>query len=150
MTEFQNGDLVKLNELGADACGYEREPGAEATITVVKSGSSTWYRLTFGDGEQHGLFKDDEFDFVARIVPPGNTAIIGAELAETPDMVNYPPHYKQYKVEVIEITEDLNFCKGNAVKYILRAEHKGREVEDLEKAVWYLNREIKRLRNEAD
>lgn len=60
------------------------------------------------------------------------------------DNVNHPEHYKQYHgFEVIEITEQLNFCLGNAVKYILRADHKGKPIEDLKKAVWYIQREIK-------
>jgi len=61
------------------------------------------------------------------------------------DNIN-PSHYKQYKgFEVIEVTEQFNFCKGNALKYIMRAQFKGKEIEDLKKAVWYLEREIKRL-----
>ena len=62
------------------------------------------------------------------------------------DVVNHPKHYTQYPVEVIEITENLNFCKGNAVKYILRAEFKGNEIQDLEKSRWYIEREIQRIK----
>lgn len=63
------------------------------------------------------------------------------------DMVNHPPHYKKHPsgVEVIQITEHMNFCLGNAVKYILRAEHKGAQLEDLKKARWYIDREIQRI-----
>jgi hypothetical protein len=44
----------------------------------------------------------------------------------------------------------LNFCRGNAIKYITRAGHKdpNKEIEDLEKAVFYLNYEIKRLKEQ--
>lgn len=56
------------------------------------------------------------------------------------DPVNHPAHYTQYPHEVIELTEQLNFCMGNAVKYILRAPFKGREAEDLKKAKWYVER----------
>lgn len=56
------------------------------------------------------------------------------------DMVNHPPHYNRYSIECIEITEHLSFCLGNAVKYIYRAGEKGDAVEDIKKAVWYLNR----------
>jgi hypothetical protein len=68
----------------------------------------------------------------------------------TPDMVNHPPHYGGLPcgVEVIEITEHLNFNRGNAVKYLLRAGKKGdaaREIEDLRKAAWYASREADRL-----
>lgn len=65
------------------------------------------------------------------------------------DNVNHPPHYKSHPsgVECIQITEHLNFCLGNAVKYIWRAGLKKDAVEDLKKAVWYINREIQRLEN---
>jgi len=65
------------------------------------------------------------------------------------DMVNHPPHYTSHPsgVETIQITEHMNFCLGNAIKYILRADLKGKKVEDLEKAVWYINREIARVQN---
>lgn len=59
-----------------------------------------------------------------------------------PDAINHPDHYKWLPVEAIEITEHFNFCMGNALKYIIRADHKGKPIEDLRKAVFYLNREI--------
>ena len=64
------------------------------------------------------------------------------------DAVNHPVHYNAYPVEVIEITEHLNFCRGNVVKYVARAglKSKDNEIEDLEKAKWYLNREIERVK----
>lgn len=67
------------------------------------------------------------------------------------DMVNHPPHYKQHPsgVECIQITEHMNFCLGNAVKYIWRAGEKGSKIEDLKKARWYLDREIERLENKG-
>ena len=62
------------------------------------------------------------------------------------------PSYYRQRVEVIDFVESysLNFHRGNAVKYIARAGKKDpeKEVEDLRKAVWYLNREIKRLTGE--
>ena len=69
------------------------------------------------------------------------------------DTVNHPSKYTDGKIEVIDFIEDkgLNFHRGNAVKYIARAgkKDKYKEVEDLEKAVWYLNREINRLKNQS-
>lgn len=68
------------------------------------------------------------------------------------DTVNHPSHYTDGKIEVIDFIEqkNLNFHRGNAVKYIARAGKKDpkKEVEDLRKAVWYLNHEIKRLTGE--
>jgi hypothetical protein len=61
------------------------------------------------------------------------------------DMVNHPPHY-QHGIEPIEFIEshNLNFNLGSAVKYIARAPYKGKELEDLKKAKWFIEREIKR------
>lgn len=63
------------------------------------------------------------------------------------EMVNHPAHYKSHPsgIECIQITEHMNFCRGNAIKYIWRAGEKGNELEDLEKAKWYIEREIQRL-----
>ena len=60
------------------------------------------------------------------------------------NLINNPPHYTQGKYEVIDVIEDweLNYRLGNAVKYIARCEHKGNKKQDLEKAIWYLRREI--------
>lgn len=53
--------------------------------------------------------------------------------------VDHPKHYNMGKIEVIDAIEDwkLGFNEGNAIKYVARAKHKGREIEDLEKAKWY-------------
>lgn len=69
------------------------------------------------------------------------------ELSE-PDPVNHPSHYTQGKYEVIDVIEDWNlgFNLGNAIKYIGRAGHKDDIVQDLEKAKWYIEREIQRLK----
>jgi hypothetical protein len=66
------------------------------------------------------------------------------------DPVNHPKHYTFGKIEVIDAIEDwkLNFHLGNTVKYIVRAPHKGNLLEDLQKARWYLDREIGRVTNE--
>lgn len=60
------------------------------------------------------------------------------------DMVNHPPHYTQGGIETIDFIEakKLSYNLGNVVKYITRADHKGNRLEDLQKARWYLDREI--------
>jgi len=64
-----------------------------------------------------------------------------------PDVVNNPLHYKSGGIECIDVIEafNLNFNLGNAIKYILRAGRKNdkTKTQDLEKAAWYLNRQIK-------
>ncbi len=63
------------------------------------------------------------------------------------DNVNNPFHYTSGGIETIDFIEakELNFNLGNAVKYISRAGKKNDAVEDLRKAIWYINREIKNL-----
>ena len=63
------------------------------------------------------------------------------------DPVNHPKHYCSHPsgVECIQITRHMNFCLGNAIKYIWRADEKGKAIEDLDKAIFYLQEE-KRLR----
>ena len=66
------------------------------------------------------------------------------------NQVNHPSHYNQGKIEVIEFIEDqkLGFNRGNAVKYTCRAGKKdpSKEVQDLEKAIWYLLRDRELIR----
>lgn len=69
------------------------------------------------------------------------------------DPVNHPSHYTAYKgFEVIDFTEQLNFNRGCAVKYIARAGKKDptlhTEIQDLERARWYIDREIQRLKRD--
>ncbi|AXQ61312.1 thymidylate kinase [Streptomyces phage LibertyBell] len=76
------------------------------------------------------------------------TFLDGAGIAN--DVINHPKHYTSYRgVEVIDLTEQMNFNRGNAVKYIARAGLKNpdTEVEDLQKALWYIRREIDRIKN---
>ena len=65
------------------------------------------------------------------------------------DPVNRPSHYTDGRIEVIDYIEDkkLGFHLGNAIKYISRAgkKVKDKEVEDLQKAIWYIERYIERL-----
>lgn len=77
------------------------------------------------------------------------------------DKVNHPSHYCWLKelcgIEVIDITRHLDFDLGNAIKYILRAGHKSeegynnvdKEIEDLQKAVFYINDKINMLNDKV-
>jgi hypothetical protein len=66
------------------------------------------------------------------------------------DVVNHPSHYKDRVpgIECISVTEFFPFCEGNAIKYIWRAGLKGgknKQIEDLRKAAWYIERAISKL-----
>ena len=65
------------------------------------------------------------------------------------DLVNHPPHYTAHPsgIEAIQVTRHMNFNLGNEMKYIWRADLKGNAVQDLQKAVFYINDEIKRIEN---
>lgn len=64
-----------------------------------------------------------------------------------PDTIN-PAHYQFGRAQVIDITENLDFCRGSAIKYLARAGKKDDEMQDLLKAKWYVERAIERLTHE--
>jgi len=68
------------------------------------------------------------------------------------DPVHNPSHYKSGEIEVIDVIEafELGFRLANVIKYVLRAGRKGDALEDLEKAAWYLDREIDKLEEQAE
>jgi hypothetical protein len=66
-----------------------------------------------------------------------------------PDAVSHPDHYNWLpEIEVIDITRHFSFVRGNAIKYLLRADLKGSTLEDLKKACWYVEYEIRQLERE--
>ena len=84
-----------------------------------------------------------------------NTVVNENKITKNYDPVNSPKHYTDTKIEVIDYIEDKNlgFCLGNAIKYISRAgrkrsialNEKEKTIQDLEKAIWYINRRIKEI-----
>lgn len=74
---------------------------------------------------------------------------IELELPVTQEFVNHPSHYQGNGLEAIDVIEafSLGFNIGNVIKYLLRAGKKESYVRDLEKAKWYLEREISRVNN---
>lgn len=75
---------------------------------------------------------------------PMNRPSVKPMPAPIEDMVNHPAHYKTGGIETIDFIEakNLNYRLGNVVKYVTRADHKGDRLENLKKAMWYLEREI--------
>ena len=87
----------------------------------------------------------DEFNPLVDAHDPDETEVI--ETVE--DNVNHPTHYNSHPsgIECIQVTEHMGFNIGNAIKYLWRADLKGNALQDLDKAKWYINREIeKRLK----
>lgn len=108
--------------------------------------------------QQHKLKRLDEMDWDTKLgkphmdindpldsAPPDNSGIISIEVN---DLINHPTHYKYLGVECIQMTQHMNFCLGNVIKYVYRCNLKG-GVEDLKKARWYLEREILRREQES-
>lgn len=75
-----------------------------------------------------------------------------SQMLDGDDMVNHPPHYTQGGIECIEAIRAslglegfVSYCHGNIQKYLWRSEHKGKRIEDMKKAAWYLNRAIEEM-----
>ena len=90
------------------------------------------------------------------IVPPGSyTALAGHDMGfgdVNEEKVDHPSHYNSGKIEAIDAIEDwdLGFHDGNALKYIARHKHKQNPCEDIEKAIWYLERHLEILKANND
>ena len=106
---------------------------------------SEWFTVARIDGD----YVFDTRDKVWRLL--GDTFSHAYEHIDEPqaDLVNHPPHYTQGDIECIDAIRAalgregfIAYCRGNAIKYLWRCNHKG-GVEDLQKAVWYLERSIK-------
>lgn len=103
------------------------------------------------DGGCHTIVSDDIAEKHYNIVFKSNGLNADVHLVDElhNDPVNRPSHYNDGKIEVIDFIEDkkLGFCLGNAVKYISRAGKKDptKEIEDLNKSKWYIERRIKEL-----
>ncbi len=126
----------------------EKRKAIEKHCDGLMCDSCKLYNLTPSVGCWNETVSDEDIDYNYDI-------LFGVETEpskESPenDPVNRPSHYTDGKIEVIEFIEDKNlgFCLGNAVKYIARAGKKDptKEIEDLNKAKWYIERRIKELK----
>ena len=84
--------------------------------------------------------------------PVDSSATESLEGSQISDPVNSPAHYSRHPsgIECIQVVEHMGFNLGNAVKYIWRCDLKRDAIEDLEKSVWYLTREIEKRKRERD
>lgn len=92
---------------------------------------------------------EDFGDFVEMARQATENQVTAAEDEYTPVT---PKHYRSHPsgIECIQITEHMDFLKGNAIKYVWRAGEKGDEIEDLGKAIWYLQRRISMLKRHCE
>lgn len=145
--KFNVGDKVKVirnNNYGL--WGRRDEDVGVCNIgTVILEGDREPAVLVESDKWDNSWYFDrTELEFISDAKEPQSPT------GSTADMVNQPPHYTDGGIETIDFIEakKLNFNKGNSVKYISRSGKKGEPIQDLQKAIWYLNREIKRLQKE--
>ena len=121
--------------------------GFDWNLTTNNVGEWTFFKSPVTDGlmtKEDFLSFDHQYkdDFRVRKFRESMEKTVEREAIE---MVDHPKHYQsKHGVEVIDIIEEfgLGFHLGNVIKYVLRAGHKSNELEDLEKAKWYLERVI--------
>lgn len=131
--------------MGADfrvvhAGGGDSRPLYEADVPMMVA---DWAANSPVSHEELEVYRHAEGDYISLV------EFLGSRKT-TEDKVNHPKHYTAYKgIEVIQLTEQMNFNRGNTIKYVARAGLKDpeTEIEDLEKALWYLRREIHRVKN---
>lgn len=132
----------QLDHLAELAKGYGLEVKNVSIYSVghryFRAVSTNAYYSDFNNN--YNLTEIHYSDFVASI-----EAAKTDHTEQQPDMVNHPKHYNVDGFEVIDIIDafGLNFNMGNALKYLLRADRKGNKKQDIEKAIWYLQRENK-------
>jgi len=123
----------------AEACGTNTKYVYQVMYNARRAANAVAKSLPVrGKGDEYEQ-KGGEWKVVAQYT--SDKSIKQAE----PDMVNHPPHYTAGGIETIDFIEakKLGYNLGNVVKYITRADHKGDRLENLKKAQWYLNRELK-------
>jgi hypothetical protein len=142
MPEFKPGDKVRITR-------YQSAAPVGAVVTVSFAGED-WVEYEYKlHGHTDGWVAN--LDAVELVRAEEITDPLVKEGEKTPgdDPVNHPPHYTFGKYEVLDVIEDwgVNYHLGNAIKYLARAGRKdpAKERQDLEKAVFYINRRIKQL-----
>lgn len=152
------GDKVKIKdnvtecELGCNAkmASYVGEIATVKKIYLSKLIKSNVIKLDI-DNETYN-WSENVLELVLKEDENIDVEIVENDEEVVNDSVNHPSHYTDGKIEVMDFIEDkqLNFARGNVIKYVSRAGKKdqNKELEDLKKASWYLNREIERLKND--
>ena len=118
---------------------------AKATAIAVDIHNDLLKQGVVADSDEYYKLLDERMHTTAKQVEAAKELF---EVMQDPpaDPVNHPPHYKTGGIETIDFIEakELNYRLGNVIKYITRSDHKGNRKEDLQKALWYLQREIEK------
>ena len=125
------GDVAKALKVSVDSV-------YQATYLAKKKVTSNLKPIAFSTSNKSLSYKLD------RTITELTNKLNKARIVDT---VNHPLHYKVGGIETIDFIEakSLGYNLGNVVKYVSRADYKGRLLEDLKKAQWYLNREIQTM-----
>ena len=136
--------------IAVDSVWRHKEDGE---LVYIESIDNTLYPVNFNELHDRNKYCDSMGDFLSKYefvcdskydVP----VAFGDNLGEASDAIN-PDHYQSDPsgVQCIEISENWSFCLGNALKYMWRSGKKdgSKNIEDLQKAIWYIEREISRL-----
>lgn len=128
----------------------------------IKSGSSNGCYIP-GKGKPNGWSDEYYRNYLQNLVRPNSSnAEFDSELKNPPfttknkETVNHPDHYggKDNTYEVIKVIESLGlgdaFCIGNALKYVMRCDKKDNKLDDLKKAIWYLQRVVNNIEAENE
>ncbi len=107
----------------------------------------------YGECDHQGAYQKDGkwcYEGKKEVIEPlvDSTQQMEEEELKKEEMVDHPKHYNMGKFEVIDVIEDwkLGYHLGDALKYIARSPHKNNQIEDLRKAIWYIDRKIKKIR----
>lgn len=142
------------SSVGLNIKHYRKEKGLTQTELANKIGKTLRTVQKYESGEI--LPSINNVYEIAKALEVFSDDIIGGECEvytfydvnrdDKKEMINHPSHYNQ-GIEAIDYIEShkMGFNIGNVIKYVTRAKHKGTELQDLKKALWYLDREIKRL-----
>ena len=143
MTEFNVGDTIV-----ATGQAWDDFKGQLGKVITLQDGRPERPLVAFGRGKPTWLAWDE---YAVELVEAADVA--QEETNEAPDAIN-PAHYQGFSngAQVVDITEHLSFNRGSAVKYLARAGKKdpAKEIEDLEKSLWYTQRELDRLKGLRD
>ncbi|MFF4223210.1 DUF3310 domain-containing protein [Streptomyces abikoensis] len=133
---FTEGDWVVAKNLKGQ---YAERNGQLGHVTRVNRRLNAAWRVVFEDKAFLWLYKEE--------LELASPSALQAKAAQGHDAVHRPAHYTGFSnnAEPIDIAENLNYNRGCALKYIVRAGKKGDEIQDLQKALFYINRELTRI-----
>jgi hypothetical protein len=151
--------MSKINKAAKVRMLLRRNPNTKAQTVVDLLGCTTQqaHVMLNTQRKQLHIFKRKDGVYVGKTRMESSEPASAGSLNKVPsiveehfpitmqaDPVNHPEHYKTGGIETIDFIEakSLGYNLGNVVKYITRADHKGNKLQDLQKAQWYLNREI--------